>query len=162
MYYALAALPACRHYKAAMSSQPKILLIAAFSLPSCYGRFLIFFVCFFFQEIFDFIGGQNVLKNIQAQLNGTYFLGQTIKVTILENECDGFLSIISEELAKQLAKFTQVEVSLLVSESTQIDHWYKRRLEEDRVTILKAKSNQALLTPLIGCIIHQKTSKQTL
>ena len=94
---------------------------------------------FFFQEIFAIRGGQNVLKNIQAQLNGTYFLGQAIKVTILENECDGFLSITSVELAKQLAKFTQVEVSLLVPESEQIDDWEKRSLEENRVTIVKAK-----------------------
>ena len=94
---------------------------------------------FFFQEVFDIRGGQNVLKNIQAQLNGTYFLGQTIKVTILENECDGYLSITSVELAKQLAKFTQVEVSLFVPESTWIDDWEKRSLEENRVTIVKAK-----------------------
>lgn len=101
IYYGLAALPTCRHYKAAMSSQPKILIIAAFSLPSCYCRFLIFFV-FFFQLGFDVRGGQNFLRNIEAQLNGTYFLGQTVKITILENKCNGFLSIFPEELAKQL------------------------------------------------------------
>ena len=66
-------------------------------------------------------------------------MGQTIKVTILENECDGYLSIASVELAKELAKFTQVEVSLLVPESTRIDDWEKRSLEENRVTIVKAK-----------------------
>ena len=96
-------------------------------------------MCFFFQEVLDITGGQNVLKNIQAQLNRTYFLGQTIKVTILENECNGYLSITSVELAKQLAKFTQVEVSLFVPESTRIDDWEKRSLEENRVTIVKAK-----------------------
>ena len=85
------------------------------------------------------MGGQSVLKKIQAQLNGTYFLGQTIKVTILENGCNGVLSTFPGELAKQLAKFTQVEVSLLVPESTQIDDWDKRSLEENGVTIVKAK-----------------------
>ena len=106
-------------------------------------------ICFFvfFQEIFDVRGGQNVLKNIQAQLNGTYFLGQTIKVTILENECDGFLSTFLEELAKQLAKFTQVEVSLLVPESVQITDCHKRRLEGNGVTIVKAKRRPGFTDP---------------
>ena len=74
-------------------------------------------------------------------------MGQTIKVTILENECDGFLSTFLEELAKQLAKFTQVEVSLLVPESEQITDCYKRRLEGNGVTIVKAKRRPGFTDP---------------
>ena len=114
----------CGHYKAAMSSQLKILLIAAFSLPSYYCRFLIFFYYYYyFQVVFECTGGQNVLKNIQAQLNRTYSLGKPIKVTILSDDSNGLSSIFHRELAKQLAKFTQtgVEVSLLVPESEQIN-----------------------------------------
>ena len=74
-------------------------------------------------------------------------MGQTIKVTILENECDGFLSTFLEELAKQLAKFTQVEVSLLVPESVQITDCYKRRLEGNGVTIVKAKRRPGFTDP---------------
>ena len=103
---------------------------------------------FFFQPIFDLFGGQNVLKNIRAQLNRTYFLGQTIKVTILENECNAFMGIICKELTKQLAKFTQVEVSLLVPESTQIDDRDKRYLEENGVTIVKAKRQPGFTDPI--------------
>ena len=105
------------------------------------------FVCFF-QQSFDFFVVQNVLKNIQAQLNGTYFLGQTIKVTILEKRCDWYLSMISVELAKQLAKSTQVEVSLLVPESEQIDDLEKRILEKNGVTIVKAKRRPGFTDPI--------------
>ena len=79
--------------------------------------------------------------NILAQLNGTYSLGKPIKVTILANECDLISSFFPRELARQLATFTQigVEVSLLVPENTQIDDWSKRSLEENGVTIVKAK-----------------------
>ena len=95
-------------------------------------------------------GGQNVLKNIQAQLNGTYSVGQPIKITILANEFDGFLSFFPKELAKQLAKFTQtgVEVSLLVPESAQINDWHKRSLEESGVTIVKAKKQPGFTDPI--------------
>ena len=96
------------------------------------------------------MGGQHVLKNIQAQLDGTYFLGQTIKVTILANEFNSFSSVFHVELAKQLATFTQtgVEVSLLVPESTQINYWDKRILEEDGVTIVKAKRQPGFTDPI--------------
>ena len=139
----------CRHYKAAMSSQLKILLIAAFSLPSYYCRFVIFF-SFFFQFRFEWKGGQNVLKNIQAQLNGTYSLGKPIKVTILSDDSNGPSSFFHEELAKQLAKFTQtgVEVSLLVPESALINDWDKRRLEANGVTIVKAKKRPCFPDPI--------------
>ena len=141
-----------------MSSQPKILLIAAFSLPSYCCRFLIFFVLFiclffFFQAGFLRLGGKDVLKNIQAQLNGTYrySLGKRIKVTILGNDCDGIASwFFHAELAKQLAKFTQtgVEVSLLVPESALIYDWDKRRLEANGVTIVKAKKRPCFPDPV--------------
>ena len=131
-----------------MLSQLKILLIAAFSLPPYYCRFLIFF--FFFQIVFKGQGGQNVLKNIQAQLNGTYSVGQPIKITILANEFTGCSSFFFKELAKQLAKFTQtgVEVSLLVPESVQINDWDKRRVEENGVTIVKAKKQPGFTDPI--------------
>ena len=141
----------CGLYKAAMSSQLKILLIAAFSLPSYYCRFLIFFYYYYyFQSAFEWGGGQNVLKNIQAQLNGTYSLGKPIKVTILANDCNEFSSFFHEELAKQLAKFTQtgVEVSLLVPESVLINDWDKRRLEANGVTIVKAKKRPCFPDPI--------------
>ena len=98
--------------------------------------------------MFNGRGGQNVVKNIQAQLNGTYSVGQPIKVTILENQCDWFLNFFSVELAKQLAKFTQVEVSLLVPESVQINDWDKRYLEENGVTIVKAKRQPGFPDPI--------------
>ena len=148
-YNGLVTFSPCRHYKAAMSSQLKILLIAAFSLPSYYCRFVIFF-SFFFQFRFEWKGGQNVLKNIQAQLNGTYSLGKPIKVTILADDLNGFSSFFREELAKQLAKFTLtvVEVSLLVPESSQINDWDKRGLEENGVTIIKAKRQPGFTDPI--------------
>ena len=132
-----------------MLSQLKILLIAAFSLPPYYCRFLIFFF-FFFQSVFKEQGGQNVLKNIQAQLNGTYSVGQPIKITILANEFTGISSFFLKELAKQLAKFTQtgVEVSLLVPESVQINDWDKRSLGENGVTIVKAKKRPCFPDPI--------------
>ena len=106
------------------------------------------FVCFlfFFQVHFDILGGQNVLKNIQAQLNGMYSLGKPIKVTILANEC----SIFHTELARQLAKFTQtgLEVTLLVPESVQIYDWDKRSLEESGVTIVKSKKRPCFPDPI--------------
>ena len=133
-----------------MSSQLKILLIAAFSLPSYYCRFLIFFYFFFFQLAFGCRGGQNVLENIQAQLNGTYSLGEPIKVTILADDGNGFCSFFREELAKHLAKFTHtgVEVSLLVPESSQINDWDKRGQEENGVTIIKAKRQPGFTDPI--------------
>ena len=129
--------------------QLKILLIAAFSLPSYYCRFVIFF-SFFFQFRFEWKGGQNVLKNIQAQLNGTYSLGKPIKVTILSDDSNGLSSCFREELAKQLAKFTQtgVEVSLLVPESALINDWDKSRLEANGVTIVKAKKRPCFPDPI--------------
>ena len=140
----------CGHYKAAMSSQLKILLIAVFSLPSYYCRFLIFFYFFFFQSAFECTGGQNVINNILVQLNGTYSLGKPIKVTILANGCNEFSSFFYEELAKQLGKFTQigVEVSLLVPESALINDWDKRRLEANGVTVVKAKKRPCFPEPI--------------
>ena len=141
----------CGHYKAAMSSQLKILLIAAFSLPSYYCRFLIFFYYYYyFQIAFERKGGQNVLKNIQAQLNGTYSLGKPIKVTILGNDFNGFSRFFHAELAMELAKFTQtgVEVSLLVPDSARNKDWDERRLEENGVTIVKAKRQPGFPDPI--------------
>ena len=55
-----------------------------------------------------------------------------------------------EELARQLATFTQigVEVSFLVPENTQIDDWSKRSLEENGVTIVKAKRRPGFTDPI--------------
>ena len=95
-------------------------------------------------------GGRNVLKNIQAKLNGTYSVGQPIKITILANKVNRFSSFFLEELAKQLAKFAQtgVEVSLLVPESEQINDWHKRSLEENGVTIVTAKKRPCFPDPI--------------
>ena len=77
-------------------------------------------------------------------------MGQPIKITILANKLHGISSFFPEELAKQLAKFTQigVEVSFLVPESAQVDDWDKRRLEEDGVTIVKAKRQPGFTDPI--------------
>ena len=74
-------------------------------------------------------------------------MGKPIKVTILANECKGISSFFHEELAKQLAKFTQtgVEVSLLVPENAQVDDSY---LEETGVTIIKAKRQPGFADPI--------------
>ena len=95
------------------------------------------------------VGGKSVLENIQVQLNGTYSLGKPIKVTILANACHGISGAFTKELAKQLAKVTQtgVKVSLLVPESTQINDWDKRYLEENGVTIVKAKKQPCFPDP---------------
>ena len=140
-------LPTCRHYKAAMSSQLNILLVAAFSLPSYYCRFL---TSLFFQLSFYLDGGYDVIKNIRAQLKGTYSLGKPLKVTILANECSGLSGFFVIELAKQLAKCTPtgVEVRLLVPENAQVDDWDKRSLEENGVTIVKAKRQRGFPHPI--------------
>ena len=77
-------------------------------------------------------------------------MGKPIKVTILANECDLISSFFLRELARQLATFTQigVEVSLLVPENTQIDDWSKRSLEENGVTIVKAKRRPGFTDPI--------------
>ena len=77
-------------------------------------------------------------------------MGKPIKVTILANECDLISNFFPEELARQLATFTQigVEVSLLVPENTQIDDWSKRSLEENGVTIVKAKRRPGFTDPI--------------
>ena len=95
-------------------------------------------------------GGENVLKNVQAQLNGTYSLGKTIKVTILASDCFDISSVLHSELAKQLAIFTQtgVKVCLLVPESAQNYDWEERNLEKYRVTIVKAKKRPFFPDPI--------------
>ena len=77
-------------------------------------------------------------------------MGKPIKVTILANECDLISSFFLRELARQLATFTQigVEVSLLVPENTQIDDWGKRSVEENGVTIVKAKRRPGFTDPI--------------
>ena len=73
-----------------------------------------------------------------------------MKVTILANEGNLISSFFAEELARRLATFTQigVEVSLLVPENTQIDDWSKRSLEENGVTIVKAKRRPGFTDPI--------------
>ena len=90
------------------------------------------------------------MRNIKAQLNGTYSLGKPIKVTILAEYCYGMSSFFHAKLAKELAKFTHtgVEVSLLVPESTPIKDWEKRSVEEDGVTIVKAKKRPCFPDPI--------------
>ena len=77
-------------------------------------------------------------------------MGKPIKVTILANDCNGFSSVFYEELAKQLAIFTQigVEVSLLVPKNAQVDDWAKRSLKKSGVTIVKAKRRPGFTDPI--------------
>lgn len=64
--------------------------------------------------------------------------------------CNGISGFFTKELAKQLNTFTQtgVKVSLLVPESAQIDDWDERCLEENGVTIVKAKRQPGFHDPI--------------
>ena len=75
-----------------------------------------------------------------AQHNGTYSSTNKLRVTILASKfqfIDGAYFI--RELAKELAKFEQVQVSVLVPEDTCYNEYEERKAKEIGVTIVKAK-----------------------
>ena len=86
------------------------------------------------------LDGNHVVDNILAQHNGTYSSTNKLKCTILAPRyyfSNGACFI--RELAKQLAKFKQVQVSVLVPEDTRYNEYEERKAKEIGVTIVKAK-----------------------
>ena len=88
------------------------------------------------QNLFRTFDGNHLVDNILAQHNGT----NKLKCTILA-PCyyvfDGAAFI--RELAKQLAKFEQVQVSVFVPEDMGYSEYEERKAKEIGVTIVKAK-----------------------
>ena len=93
------------------------------------------------QELLRMLDGNHVVDNILAQHNGTYSSTNKLKCTILAPRyyySNGACFI--RELAKQLAKFKQVQVSVLVPEDTFYNEYEERKAKEIGVTIVKAKN----------------------
>ena len=92
------------------------------------------------QDVFRTFDGNYLVDNILAQHNGTYSSTNKLKCTILAPRyyfSNGACFI--RELAKQLAKFKQVQVSVLVPEDTHYNEYEERKAKEIGVTIVKAK-----------------------
>ena len=92
------------------------------------------------QEMFRVLDGNLLVDNILAQHNGTYSSTNKLKCTILapRNFFSNGAHFI-RELAKQLAKFKQVQVSMLVPENTIYNEYEEREAKKIGVTIVKAK-----------------------
>ena len=92
------------------------------------------------QEMFRVLDGNLLVDNILAQHNGTYSSTNKLKCTILAS---GYYFLygacLTRELTKQLAKFKQVQVSVLVPEDTCYNEYQERKAKEIGVTIVKAK-----------------------
>ena len=92
------------------------------------------------QEVFRTCDGIHLVDNILAQHNGTYSSTNKLKCTILAS---GYYFLygacLTRELTKQLAKFKQVQVSVLVPEDTCYNEYQERKAKEIGVTIVKAK-----------------------
>ena len=93
------------------------------------------------QNTFRKVDGNLLVENILAQHNGTYSSTNKLRVTILAPKFQfvGSACFI-RELAKQLAKFEQVQVSVLVPEDTFYNEYQERKAKEIGVTIVKAKN----------------------
>ena len=92
------------------------------------------------QNAFRRLDGNLLVGNILALHNGTYSSTNKLKCTILASRyyfVNGACFI--RELAKQLAKFKQVQVRVLVPEDTLYDENEERKAKEMGVTIVKAK-----------------------
>ena len=92
------------------------------------------------QNAFRKVDGNLLVVNILAQHSGTYSSTNKLRVTILASKflfIDGASFI--RELAKELAKFKQVQVSVLVPEDTRYNEYEERKAKEIGVTIVKAK-----------------------
>ena len=92
------------------------------------------------QNAFRKFDGNLLVENILAQHNGTYSSTNKLRVTILASKFQ-FIdrACFIRELAKELAKFKQVQVSLLVPEGTCYNEYDERKAKEIGVTIVKAK-----------------------
>ena len=92
------------------------------------------------QNVFRKVDGNLLVENILAQHNGTYSSTNKLRVTILASKFR-FIdrACFIRELAKELAKFKQVQVSLLVPEDTCYNEHEERKAKEIGVTIVKAK-----------------------
>ena len=100
-----------------------------------------FYVCdSLLQGEFRQLDGNLLVENILAQHNGTYSSTNKLRVTILAPKFQfvGGACFI-RELAKQLAKFKQVQVSMLVPENTIYNEYEEREAKKIGVTIVKAK-----------------------
>ena len=100
-----------------------------------------FYVCdSLLQGAFRQLDGNLLVENILAQHNGTYSSTNKLRVTILASKFQ-FIdrACFIRELAKELAKFKQVQVSLLVPEGTCYNEYDERKAKEIGVTIVKAK-----------------------
>ena len=94
------------------------------------------------QEIFRKLDGNHLVDNILAEHSGTYSSSNRLKCTILASRYFvAYGQYFIRELAKQLAKFEQVQVSLLVPEGTWNE---EREAKENGVTIVKAKKQPGL------------------
>ena len=90
--------------------------------------------------LFRKVDGNLLVENILAQHNGTYSSTNKLRVTILAPKFRFIGSAcFIRELAKELAKFKQVQVSLLVPEDTRYNEYEERKAKEIGVTIVKAK-----------------------
>ena len=101
-----------------------------------------FYVCdSLLQGEFRQLGGNLLVQNTLARHNGTYSSTNKLRVTILAPKFRfaGGARFI-RELAKQLAKFEQVQVSVLVPEDTFYYENEERKAKEIGVTIVKAKT----------------------
>ena len=92
------------------------------------------------QNAFRRVDGNHLVDNILAQHNGTYSSTNKLRVTILAPKFQfvGGAHFI-RELAKQLAKFEEVQVSVFVPEDTFYNENEERKAKEIGVTIVKAK-----------------------
>ena len=92
------------------------------------------------QEMFRMLDGNLLVDNILAQHNKTYSSTNKLKCTILASRYYFWSgACFIRELAKQLAKFKQVQVSVLVPEDTCYNEYEERKAKEIGVTIVKAK-----------------------
>ena len=92
------------------------------------------------QEVFRMLDGYLLVDNILVQHNGTYSSTNKLKCTILAPHY--YFSNVANfirELAKQLAKFKQVQVSMLVPEDARYNEYEERKAKEIGVTVVKAK-----------------------
>ena len=100
-----------------------------------------FYVCdTLLQNAFRKADGNLLVENILAQHNGTYSSTNKLRVTILASKFQ-FVNhaFFIRGLAKELAKFKQVQVSVLVPEDTRYNESEERKAKEIGVTIVKAK-----------------------
>ena len=101
------------------------------------------------QNAFRKVDGNLLVESILAQHNGTYSSTNKLRVTILApvwRVLNGgfFISV----LAKELAKFKEVQVSVLVPEHTFYNENEERKAKEIGVTIVKAKEQLGFSYPI--------------